>query len=121
MLALTRPTLAEQLTTRANAPSDASSLNPARHMQAIITKYLPATDTKGSRIKAQCARGSLTIGWPHEYEEERAHRYAAVALTEKFVREDAVKYDSNAATNPWGKPLVTGCLPSGNYCHVFTS
>lgn len=31
-------------------------------MQAIVTKYLPATSTRPSRIKAWCDRGSITIG-----------------------------------------------------------
>lgn len=30
-------------------------------MQAITTKYLPATNTKPSRIKAECEAGSLTL------------------------------------------------------------
>lgn len=32
--------------------------------QAIQTKYLPATSFKGSRIKAWCERGSITIDYP---------------------------------------------------------
>ena len=32
-------------------------------MQAITTKYLPATNTKPSRMKAECAAGSLTLSF----------------------------------------------------------
>jgi len=54
-------------------------------MQAIVTKYLPATDTKGSRIKATCEGGSVTIGYPHElHQGQPAHRAAAQALAAKF-------------------------------------
>ena len=46
-------------------------------MQAITTKYLPATNHRGSRIKASCAAGSITIGYDHS---EEPHRAAALAL-----------------------------------------
>ena len=35
-------------------------------MQAIQTKYIGPTNTKGARIKAFCAAGSITI--PYNYE-----------------------------------------------------
>ncbi len=35
-------------------------------MQAIKTKYIPATAVHGSRIKAECERGSIFIPYPHE-------------------------------------------------------
>jgi hypothetical protein len=88
-------------------------------MQAIVTKILPATDTKPTRIKAQCARGSITICC--DSTSETAHRVAVLKLVGNFLTEDAAKYGSDPLTNPWGKPFVTGCLPSGNYCHVFVS
>ena len=56
-------------------------------MQAIETKYLPATETKCSRIKATTGNGahSLTIPYPHEETEgERAHWPAAYALACKL-------------------------------------
>lgn len=50
-------------------------------MKAIVTKYLPATDRKESRIKAT-AEGvkSITIPYPHELSDEDAHRKAAEAI-----------------------------------------
>lgn len=89
--------------------------------QAIVTKYLPATNTKPSRIKAQCERGSLTVSMSYEGGIDFEHVNAAKALCAKFVSEDVAKYGSHPKTNPWGRPFVTGCLPSGNYAHVFTS
>lgn len=90
-------------------------------MQAIVTKYLPATNTKPSRIKAQCERGSITISFDCELGVDDTHKCAAKALVGKFVTEDAKQYGTKPAANPWNKPFVTGCLPSGNYAHVFTS
>lgn len=90
-------------------------------MQAIVTKYLPATNTKPSRIKAQCERGSITISFDCNLGVEDTHTAAAKALVGKFVAEDAKKYGSHPKENPWNRPFVSGCLPSGNYAHVFTS
>jgi hypothetical protein len=53
-------------------------------MQAIITKYLGATDTKGSRIKATCDAGSISIPYPHELSGEEVHVKAAMALVRKL-------------------------------------
>ena len=78
-------------------------------MQAIQTKYLPATNTRGSRIKATCAAGSVTIGYPHELSGQAVHRAAAEAL--------AAKLDWTIA-NGYGQ-LLGGCLPDGSYCFVF--
>ena len=53
-------------------------------MQAIHTKYLPATNSRGSRIKAYTASGfTVTIGYPHEFSGEACHYAAAVALVAK--------------------------------------
>lgn len=90
-------------------------------MQAIVTKYLPATNTKPSRIKATCARGSLTVSMSYETGIDGEHDMAARALCRKFAVEDKAKYGTEPLKNPWMKPFVSGCLPSGNYAHVFTS
>jgi hypothetical protein len=87
-------------------------------MQAIITKYLPCTNTRGSWIKASCDRGSITIGYPHELSGDRVHVAAAQALVAKFVKEDAEKYGTHV--NPWSRERVCGQIPSGEYVHVFT-
>ena len=77
-------------------------------MQAIQTKYLPATNTKQSRIKAFCNAGSITIGYPHEHDEARAHYSAAQALIVQL------KW-----TGPHYGQLHQGSLPgNAGYCHV---
>lgn len=52
--------------------------------QAIVTKYIGPTDTKGSRIKATCSSGSLTIPYPHELSGDDVHRKAAETLVAKM-------------------------------------
>jgi len=52
-------------------------------MQAITTKYLGPTNTRGSRIKASCPAGSITV--PYDYGERYGgHRSAAIALMKKL-------------------------------------
>jgi hypothetical protein len=53
-------------------------------MIAIQTKYLPATNTRGSRIKAWTDSGfSVTISCPHELSYELCHFEAVKALVAK--------------------------------------
>lgn len=90
--------------------------------QAIETKVLPATNSHQTRIKAFCARGSLTHSFDFSgpLDSPQVHRAAAILLANQFIAEDMEKYGSSASLNPWGRPLITGCLPSGNFAHVFT-
>lgn len=82
-------------------------------MKAIITKYLPFTNTKPSRIVAKAEGvpsvtttcGSLEIiaaerGWTHLTD----HQAAARLLAEK---------------QGWSTTLVSGGLPDGTWCHCF--
>lgn len=52
--------------------------------QAIETRYLGPTNTKGGRIKAECWGGNITIGYDHALNSDEAHKAAAVALIEKM-------------------------------------
>jgi hypothetical protein len=58
-------------------------------MIAIHTKYIPPTNTKGSRIKAYTVgygeqKGfNVTISYPHEHSYEVSHFQAVKALVEK--------------------------------------
>lgn len=87
--------------------------------QAIRTRCLPATSYKSTRIKAACARGSITISWPDAQDNTAAHIAAADALCERFVSEDAKLYGSPRNGNPWAKRRAVGCLPDGSHAHVF--
>ena len=77
-------------------------------MQAIQTRYLSPTNTRGSRIKAWAAAGSITIPYPHELSGQAVHRAAAEALAVKL-----------GWTDPTYAPLLGGCLPNGDYAFVF--
>ena len=57
-------------------------------MQAIHTKFIGATDTRGARIKAYTAAGlSATIAYPHELSYELAHFEAVKELVKKHKLE----------------------------------
>ena len=79
-------------------------------MQAIITKYFGPTNSRGSRIKATCAAGSVTISYPYELSGQACHRAAAEALVQKMGWNDA-HYGG----------LLGGQLPSGDYVFVFNN
>jgi hypothetical protein len=72
-------------------------------MQAIQTKYMGPTNTKGSRIKATCAAGSVTIDYPHELSGMDCHAKVAYALLAKMH---------------WDYKLVGGQLANGDYAFV---
>ncbi len=72
-------------------------------MQAIQTKYLCPTNTKGGRIKASSAGGSVTIDYPHELSGMDCHAKAAYALLAKMH---------------WDYKLVGGQLADGDYAFV---
>lgn len=75
-------------------------------MQAITTKYLPATDSRGSRIKATCSSGSVTTPYPYGRSGQAVHRAAAEALVAKLFP------DIKA-------PLLGDGLPDGRTVFVF--
>lgn len=52
--------------------------------QAITVKYLSPTNTKGARIKAICAGGSLTVPFDYSLNTEERHKQVAIALMEKM-------------------------------------
>ena len=53
-------------------------------VQAIVTKYLPPTNVKGSRIKASAAAGSLTLHLDHALSIADAHAKVAEVLANKL-------------------------------------
>ena len=79
-------------------------------MQAILTKYIGPTNTRGSRIKATCDAGSIYIPYPHELSGQAVYREAAEALVKKLG------WDS-----PYYGPLLGGGLSDGSYVFVFNN
>ena len=90
-------------------------------MKAIRTHYLPATNYKGSRIKAQCERGSITVSYDTAGTDEEVHAYAVRTLLARFLEEDLKQYGTPKDKNPWGRSFVSGGLPDGSCAHVFIS
>jgi len=86
-------------------------------MQAILTKVIPATNTQPMRIKATCARGTKTFPISDNIDMEHNHKVAALCLKQHFCNQDAKEYGDSM--NPWSRKTVAGCLPSGDYAHVF--
>jgi hypothetical protein len=88
-------------------------------MQAIITKYLCPTNVRGSRYKATCERGSLTVSADDALTYSDNHRAVCDQLCAKFDAEDAAKYgiDPSRSAHTWSRPKASGQIPSGE--HVF--
>lgn len=53
-------------------------------MQAIQTKFIGPTNTKGSRVKASCWLGSVTVSWDHALNSEANHIEAIQAMVRKM-------------------------------------
>lgn len=53
-------------------------------MQAITIKYLPATNTKGSRYKAECEGGNITLSHDYALGAEGNVKAAVSALIHKL-------------------------------------
>ncbi len=88
-------------------------------MQAIITKYLPATNYRGSRIKATCERGTLTMSWQHGLDAGENMRAACDLLCAQFDAEDVAKYGTTSEKAKWSRPKASGQIPSGEYVFCF--
>ena len=52
--------------------------------QAIETKFIRATNTKGLRIKASAWGGNITVGYDYALDAQDNHRAAADALIAKM-------------------------------------
>ena len=90
-------------------------------MQAIITTYKPATNTRGSRILARCTRGSISVSYDYDLDSGFNHIAAAQALVNRFVKEDQLTRSEPPRLNPWNRDRAVGQLPSGSYVHVFVN
>ena len=75
-------------------------------MKAIVTKYLPCSSSRGSRIVASDEDGNrISIPYPHELSGADVHAKAATALCQKMS---------------WSGSLIGGATKSG-YAFVFTN
>lgn len=67
-------------------------------MQAIVTKYFGAGNVRGSRVKATCQGGSVTLEWDDSVNSDLNHKRAALALASKLN---------------WDGVWISGGLPDG--------
>ena len=87
-------------------------------MDAIQTKKLSATNTRGARIKATLAsEGSIILSYNYAISEVSNHRAAALALLEKLYAQDT---QAGMQMNRWRWKIATGILADGSYAHVWT-
>jgi hypothetical protein len=77
-------------------------------MEAIFTKFLPATDYSGARVLAFDSGHRISIPYPHELSGEAVHRAAAKA----FV----CKYRPSVAEDPENPETLDDC----NFVHAET-
>jgi hypothetical protein len=75
-------------------------------LQAITTKYLGATNYRGSRIKAKCQATTLTVSWDDALDVEANHEKAAQALVAKMSWENHGKWHGGALPDDTGYAFV---------------
>ena len=89
-------------------------------MDAIQTKKLSATNTRGARIKATLVgETSIILSYNYAISDVSNHREAALALLEKLHSLDT-QAPNEQAVNRWRWKLATGVLADGSYAHVWT-
>lgn len=80
-------------------------------MQAIHTKYVGATDRRGSHIRAKCDQGSIKVNYNSNLSAGENHKVAAKALADK--------YNLFSIGSEIRLKMVSGELPGNmGYAHV---
>jgi len=77
--------------------------------QAIVTKYLGATDTQGARVSASCESGRSIVAWKYNLSSFENHEHACKVLQQKM----------SSATKVWLDDMICGALPDGRKAFVF--
>jgi hypothetical protein len=83
---------------------------PTYALQAITTKYLGPTNSRGARIKATGSFGRVTVPYDHALSAFENHRAAANAFMTKFG------WTGDAFRN-----YAIGALPNGGYVLAFVT
>lgn len=82
-------------------------------MQAITTKYLGPTNTKGSRIKATCWLKTVTVSWDYALGVEDNHKAAIERLKGDLNLDRANKGNSGS----W-RVVAVGALAEKGYAGI---
>lgn len=78
-------------------------------MQAITTKFLPATNHQGSRILAKCQAKRITVPWDHALDEQANHEAAARQLATKLGWLSYGQWIGGALPDDSGYAYVCAC------------
>lgn len=78
-------------------------------MMAVQTKYVPPSQSRGSRMKAWAGKNTITVPFDYDLGDDQQHIAAAVALITKMVH-----------AGYWKAPhaLASGTTSDGNGVHV---
>jgi hypothetical protein len=85
---------------------------------AIVAKYIPASNTRGSRIQVKSQRSRRSYSYPHEKSGDEVFKHAVAEYLGEILREDTRKYGEHATG--WGTlaDYSVGQIPSGEYVFV---
>lgn len=86
-------------------------------MQAIETKFLPVSNTKGARIKASCSAGSQTYDYYGLMSD--GMKGGEEAMHTEAARRFKLHLAQVKGATHWDAPTVAGSLMNGNYVHVY--
>lgn len=78
-------------------------------MQTITTKFLPATNNRGCRIKVTSWLGSKT--YSYDYAAHEPHSAAFEQYLQELNEKMAKKYGTECPADGWFKLVATGSLP----------
>jgi len=84
---------------------------PTYALQAITTKYLAPTNSRGARIKATAAAGSVTVPYDHALNAFDNHHAAALAFARKY----------GWLSDDEARAYAMGALPDGGYVLAFVT
>lgn len=80
--------------------------------QAIMTKFLGPTNYRGSRVKAWCDAGQITLNWDHEIGVDENHYKAAMTLVYKLKWTEYNDWHLGALPRNYGYVLTASPRPS---------
>jgi hypothetical protein len=85
---------------------------------AIVAKYLPATNTRGSRIQVKSQRSRRSYPYPYELSGDEVFKSAVAEYLGEILREDVREYGEHAIG--WGTlaDYSAGQIPTGEYVFV---
>lgn len=89
--------------------------------QAIVTRYISPTNTRGTRISARADAGKVIVHWDHALNSEDNHKRAAMALALKFGWLGDTTGQRDIPVSRFDKVYVGGSLPrsSSKDAYVF--